>query len=451
MKFPKWTPNEFIFFPNKLKDQAKMDSKIKTKLNSFDGVFYLGHASILVQLNGHTILMDPIVLAEPYSGSWTFFPPQHIEPSLYEVDAVVVSHIHQDHYDKEFLRKLRPDCQIFVIEGRESFDKSLKSLNLKNLVFLKANEVHEIFDHVFIFGLLHESNGIDASTIIYNDNFSVYHGNDNYCSLEIIRQFHEIIPEIDIACLPYAYIHWYPFLLVEELQTSARKMETIELIEKYMEHCIISARELKAKVVIPFGANLVLDNGDANSKMNLAVRTPIEFADYVRENHRDLEKVVQPLNSGDAILMNEGDLLVDRDVVESSAQYRNRMSVFLQNRGKNLKSIDHIGLSINDFIAKTKAKIYTANSSIDFEMWFELNIGSSKSYLFVNPGAKIVETVSEFRSENPFYCFKLGLDASMRWISGSSFEEIIGTRRFELMRQPDEYRPDVLKFINTVL
>jgi L-ascorbate metabolism protein UlaG (beta-lactamase superfamily) len=428
-----------------------INSNIETKLNGSDGVFYLGHASILVRLNGYSILMDPIVLAEPYSGSWTFFPPQYKDQKLHEVDAVVVSHIHQDHYDQEFLRNLSPSCQVFIIEGRESFENSLLKLNIKNLVFLKPNMVHEIFDQVYIFGLLHESNGIDASTIIYNENFSVYHGNDNYCSLETIKQFHEIVPEIDVACLPYAYIHWYPFLLVEELQTSERKKETIELIQKYMEHCILSARELRAKLVIPFGANLVLDNGDANSTMNLAVKTPLEFFDYVCNNHSDLSKIVLPLNAGDAISAGDDDLYVHREVVESSEQYRNRMTVYLQKRDNAQGSVSPSSISLDDFISKTKAKIFTANSSIDFEIWFELCLKSCKSYIRINPGANIVETNLEFRSENPFYLFKLDFEATLLWTSGSSFEEIIGTRRFELMRQPDEYRPDVLKFINTVL
>ena len=59
--------------------------------------------------------------------------------------------------------------------------------------------------------MLHENNGIDASVLVYSDQFSVYHGNDNYCSIEIVEEFQKIVPKIDVACLPYAYIHWYPF------------------------------------------------------------------------------------------------------------------------------------------------------------------------------------------------------------------------------------------------
>ena len=426
-------------------------SKFSSICEGTDGVFYLGHASILVQLNGKRILMDPIVLSEPYSGSWAFFPPQYVDESLFDVDAVIVSHVHQDHFDKDFLKRLNPNCKILIVDGRESFNKRLKSLKLKNIVFLQPGIVHEVFDGVFIFGLLHETNNVDASSLVFTNKFSVYHGNDNYCSAEIIEQFHEVVHDIDVACLPYAYIHWYPFLLVEELQTIDRIRETNELIELYMDHCIASAKILGAKVVIPFGANLVLDNGDATSKMNLAVKTPLEFLVYARDKNPDLEHVIQPLNAGDHVVSDAKGIYVHREIVESCEQYRGRMSQFLENRfnGHEISSVDPI--SIEKFTNQLSLRISDLESEINFEIWIELNFVSGTQYLLINPAMKVVKIKPDLNSANPFYCFKLDPIASRLWVSGVSFEAIIGTRRFELMRKPDKSEPEVLKFINTML
>jgi glyoxylase-like metal-dependent hydrolase (beta-lactamase superfamily II) len=93
-------------------------------LNAFEkrfpksGVFYLGHASIMAVLNGRKILFDPIVLSKPYDESWTFYPPQIRDESFHNVDAVVVSHIHQDHYDVEFLKSLAPQAKLIIVGGR---------------------------------------------------------------------------------------------------------------------------------------------------------------------------------------------------------------------------------------------------------------------------------------------------------------------------------------------
>ena len=72
-----------------------------------DGVFYTGHASILVRLNKKKYLFDYINNTNFYRNSWIFFPNQIIDNRLFDVDGVFVSHIHQDHYDPNLLRKFQ--------------------------------------------------------------------------------------------------------------------------------------------------------------------------------------------------------------------------------------------------------------------------------------------------------------------------------------------------------
>src|SRR5471030_3534705 len=88
-----------------------------------NGVFYLGHASALVVLGGKKILFDPIVLSQPYDDAWVFYPPQIVDPRWYEVDVVVVSHIHQDHYDLKFLRLLGPQVRVLIVGQRPTFEQ----------------------------------------------------------------------------------------------------------------------------------------------------------------------------------------------------------------------------------------------------------------------------------------------------------------------------------------
>src|ERR1700739_1155417 len=90
-----------------------------------DGVFYLGHAAILAVIGGKKILFDPIIESQPYGDSWVFFPPQVDDRSLYHVDAVVVSHIHQDHYDLEFIKRLAPQVKVAIVGNRPSFEADI--------------------------------------------------------------------------------------------------------------------------------------------------------------------------------------------------------------------------------------------------------------------------------------------------------------------------------------
>ena len=89
-----------------------------------DGVFYLGHASILVRLNKKKFLFDFIHNMNFYKNSW-IFSNQVLDKRLEKVDGIFVSHIHQDHYDPSLLRKFNKlKVPIYILDGRKNFNKS---------------------------------------------------------------------------------------------------------------------------------------------------------------------------------------------------------------------------------------------------------------------------------------------------------------------------------------
>ena len=93
-----------------------------------DGVFYIGHASILVRLNKKKFIFDVIKNINFYNNSWLFFPSQINDKRIFDVDGVFVSHIHGDHYDPNLLKKIQDkDIPIYILNGRPSFNKDLKN------------------------------------------------------------------------------------------------------------------------------------------------------------------------------------------------------------------------------------------------------------------------------------------------------------------------------------
>src|ERR1700733_3351623 len=177
-----------------------------------DGVLYVGHASILARLSGKTFLFDPVGYSSPYFDCWVFFPAQVMDPRLLGVDAVIVSHSHQDHFDTAFLKLFPPTTPIYIVEGRPMFAQMCAEADVA-VIELPAHRLTQIAPGVEIYAILHETNGVDASMVIRNDNFSVYHGNDNYVSADTLMRLKRAVGQVDVACVPFAYIHWYPFLL----------------------------------------------------------------------------------------------------------------------------------------------------------------------------------------------------------------------------------------------
>ena len=101
-----------------------------------DGVFYTGHASILVRLNKKKYLFDYINNTNFYRNSWIFFPSQIFDKRLFDVDGIFVSHIHQDHsglyprlllvstHGKKHLNQLfPPNYQLLIIQGSSREEK----------------------------------------------------------------------------------------------------------------------------------------------------------------------------------------------------------------------------------------------------------------------------------------------------------------------------------------
>lgn len=89
-----------------------------------DGLWWLGHASILLRLQGHYLLTDPVFShrASPvrFAGPQRRTPPTLDVADLVQLDAILISHNHYDHLDKWTLRQLLrrfPDVHFFVPLG----------------------------------------------------------------------------------------------------------------------------------------------------------------------------------------------------------------------------------------------------------------------------------------------------------------------------------------------
>lgn len=79
-------------------------------------VTYVGHSTVLIESSGGAVLTDPI-----FSDS-IFFIRRHekagIDPShLPKLSAVIISHMHFDHFDDESYNYIRTDVPLIVPEG----------------------------------------------------------------------------------------------------------------------------------------------------------------------------------------------------------------------------------------------------------------------------------------------------------------------------------------------
>lgn len=421
-----------------------------------DGVFYVGHASILVRLNGRKFLFDPVFERPPYLESWIFYPSQVLDTRLLDVDAVVVSHCHQDHFDTDFLKHLNPKTKIYIVGGRPEFLAMFKAAGIE-VNEIPPGKKYGLGDGVEIYGVLHEYNTIDSSTIIKNSNLSVYHGNDNYVTKKTLVPMREAMGAVDVGCVPFSFIHWYPFLL-EGLDEAWKASEAKRLIEKYLDLGIQQAQSLGAGLIIPFGANLVYHD-DANSVMNKSVLSPIDFVEYTYSKlSRDEANRYKPMFAGDMILKSPGKNMEVFCKPRTKAEFIDQLQIYLQDK-KNQSKLN-TQVSVDTSLLKDmrwlENKLKSKNmETVDHDIRITtlgLAPDSNPIKIEVNLSDYSVKSVANWTPGRKYHCFKVEPIALNPWLRNEiSFEEVIGTRRFRVERAPNEYNLKVIEILNNAL
>ncbi len=98
------------------RDDSGFRSVARLGLESYSGsvrVTLIGHASVLFETRGGTLLMDPVFFDPFEGGAVVSCPEREVDlGKLPEIDYLVISHRHPDHVDIPSLARLPRDCQV---------------------------------------------------------------------------------------------------------------------------------------------------------------------------------------------------------------------------------------------------------------------------------------------------------------------------------------------------
>lgn len=356
-----------------------------------DGFFFIGHASALVRINKHLILFDPVWDHEPYGEYWEFRPEQiNLESILSKVEFCIISHIHADHVCERIIHKLAAyDCRFFIMEGRTTLPGRLIHLGANVNQFPPYTWVKRLgLEFYFV---PHAFNSIDSSCFVRSPNYCVYHGNDNFLSQEVIDKAKPDIGKVDVAMVPYAFVHWYPFLMnitPEEKQSEIARLNAQSLSQA--QQFIVAFQPVQS---IPMGNSLFHVVKD---ELNIHLSKP--------------EDVVggTPMEAGSWIIGQERH-------IEMSGPKPLSLDNLKQRVGRAETHVNHLivvnGICIDLFVS---------------QVWWADEIPDRPR--------------TEFHVE-PFE-FK-------KWVKGKiTFEELIGTRQFTCTRVPNVYNLEVFEWMN---
>jgi L-ascorbate metabolism protein UlaG (beta-lactamase superfamily) len=104
-----------------------------------EGIVYVGHATVLIELDGLRLLTDPVLGATvgPLRRHGPPPPPEAAE----EIDAILISHLHRDHADLPSLRRFAGRAPLIVPAGTGRF---FAARGLGEAVELAPGESHRL-------------------------------------------------------------------------------------------------------------------------------------------------------------------------------------------------------------------------------------------------------------------------------------------------------------------
>jgi UDP-MurNAc hydroxylase len=318
------------------------------------------------------ICCDPWFSDGIYDGAWYQFPKVN-DPikSIGPIDFVFISHIHPDHYDPVWLRKLldaNPYCRLIIgAENQRHLERKMIrdgfSPELFKLLLVGSSQI-ACFPN-----FKNYSESIDSALVVRQGNQSVVNMND--CSFDP-----EQVEAISVFCagtriaafLPYAGAGPYPqrYLFAEEevrfKEAEAKKERFLNLFAQYVE-------ALNPEFAVPFAGLYFLGSSLERFNNTRGIPDAIEAAQMFPERAVALHEVVGEIDLDKSAVFNQRTTPVDaREVSEFLRQYA---TTPLPYENDEPPSADEIYESL--LVAATRAM---ERSKLRIDAWICLPLGN---------------------------------------------------------------------------
>lgn len=256
----------------------------------------LGHASVLVEMNGATCLMDPVFVDPFEDDAVTFCPKRSIFPDrLPSLDTLVISHRHPDHFDIASLAQLPRDCDVICPAD------PLIVYALEKLGFFRIHPVHpmgEILSEQFeLFPTQSEVQSLREFGMVFKDSTGTFWNQvDTFPSQETIRRIVHRFGKIDLHFAMYASQNFDFFdsrVTTFPVENHRKNLETV--------------LQIHPRMVVPASAGFrFCDNHDWLNAFLFPI-SRLRFLEDLTHLAPDIE--TQIVNPGDV-------LIIDRDGVQ---------------------------------------------------------------------------------------------------------------------------------------
>ena len=237
----------------------------------------IGHAGLLIRVNGLTIACDPWFVPA-FHGSWFVYPrnDQLSDELMHEVcnpDFLYVSHLHGDHFDAEFLATRMNTNTTVILPGwpTREMEREYNKLGFTKFhrtVDATATEIAPgVHVAVHLETSISDGPGGDSALVVWNDEARLVNQND--CRTNDLDALRSHGP-VDLHWLQFSGAIWYP--MVYEMDAAEKKRLCEAKVESQFTRAIRYVEAIDATTVVPsagppcfldpdlFGLNMITGN-----------------------------------------------------------------------------------------------------------------------------------------------------------------------------------------------
>ena len=280
---------------------------------------YVCHACLLIETEDLLLATDPWLGGAAYCEQWYLFPKPTNGEKLQDVDAILISHGHEDHLNEETLRTLPKKAKVFYpysfFGGAKEYIESIGFEDVRECVTFKKYQISEKTAVTFIINS-HDSLMVIESggKVLINVNDALHSSPEkviNYYLDEIKAKWQKI----DYVFCGFGGASYFP----NAMHLAGKDDYEISLVrEQLFAHnfCRVVAG-LKPKIAVPFAADFCLLN-DEQRWINEARFPRNKMAEYYRKHFG--EKGYAP----EIVDMYSGDVL-ENEELKPLSPYRREM------------------------------------------------------------------------------------------------------------------------------
>ena len=254
---------------------------------------FYDNACCLYESESFRLLTDPWLSESCFENAWIHVNPLKTKPQdLLDVDALYISHLHQDHLDPETLKYFRRDIPIVTLKDKFSLcARQLEKLGFSNVIAIPDKGVLHIgpFDITFFapfrqhpFLNCQVGNVVDSAVIVEAGGVKVLNANDNTPDIDSARWLGETYGPFDVAQINFNNASEYPCCFMN-LSYGEKLAESRKCIARNLAHMAEVGRLVKAKQVMPFAGSFKLSEKWEHMNEYLGATTDKKAVAYLQE------------------------------------------------------------------------------------------------------------------------------------------------------------------------